>query len=124
MLNCACATDLMLKINESSFNHNGVSLLLLLSKQQQHTLASLVRVDDPDTKRKVITQNLSMVVNIANRYSDYGVAVFDLIREGNQGLIHALECFDLESYFCFADHVARCVRQNIECFIMNQVEPE
>ena len=101
-----------------------VSLLSMLNKQQQHALTNLVRVADPATKQKVIIHNLGLVVDIAKRYSDHGVALFDLIREGNQGLIHALDSFEFESGLLFTNHVARCIRQSIECTIMNQIEPE
>jgi DNA-directed RNA polymerase sigma subunit (sigma70/sigma32) len=92
----------------------------LLSAQQQRALMNLVRVDDPETKQRVIAHNLHLVVNIAKRYSDHGVALLDLVREGTVGLIHALENFDLEGGFRFAAYAAQCVRQRIECAILNQ----
>ena len=101
-----------------------VSLLSLLNNQQQRAFMNLVSEDDPDTKQKVIAHNLGVVVNIARRYSDHGVALLDLVREGNQGLIHALDSFELQDGFRFAAYAARCVRQSIECTIMNQIEPE
>ena len=97
-----------------------VSYKPLLSAQQQLALMNLVKVDDPEAKQQLVAHNLRLVVNIAKRYSDRGVALLDLVREGNLGLIHALENFDLEGGFRFAAYAARCVRQNIERAIMNQ----
>ncbi len=96
----------------------------LLSNQQHDALMNLVAVDDTDEKQQLIAHNLRLVVNIAKRYSDHGVALLDLIREGNRGLIHAMESFEQEGGFRFATYAARCVRQSIECTIMNQMEPE
>jgi RNA polymerase nonessential primary-like sigma factor len=92
----------------------------LLTTQQQLALLKLIKEDDPDKKQQVIAQNLRLVVNIAKRYSDRGVALFDLVREGTMGLIHALENFELEGGFRFAAYAARCVHQNIERAIMSQ----
>jgi RNA polymerase nonessential primary-like sigma factor len=98
----------------------GVSQKPLLSAQQQLALMSLVKVDDPVAKQHVIAHNLRLVVNIAKRYSDHGVALLELVREGTMGLIHALENFELEGGFRFAAYAAQCVRHNIERAIMNQ----
>ena len=96
----------------------------LLSNRQHRTLMNLVRVDDPDEKQQVIAHHLRLVVNIAKNYNDHGVALLDLIREGNRGLIHAMDSFEWNGGFRFATYAARCVRQSIECTIMNQMEPE
>ena len=96
------------------------SLNPLLSHKLQLELINLVKVDDPDMKQKMITQNLRLVVNIAKRYGDHGVAIFDLIREGIQGLIHALKNFEREGGFRFAAYARQCVRQSIEHLILSQ----
>lgn len=103
---------------------NDDSKRLPLSNQQHQALMNLVKVDDPVTKRQVVAHNLLLVVNIAKRYSGHGVALLELIREGNRGLIHAMERFEMEGGFRFAAYAARCVRQNIEYTIMNQMAPE
>ena len=97
---------------------------ILLSNRQHRALMDLVGLDDPEAQHRVVEGNLRLVVNIAKRYSDHGVALVDLVREGNRGLLHALESFEPEDGFHFAAYAARCVHQHIECAIMNQVEPE
>jgi RNA polymerase nonessential primary-like sigma factor len=92
----------------------------VLHPQQQLALMNLVKVDDPIAKRQVIAHNLRLVVNIAKRYSNCGVALLDLVSEGTMGLIHALKYFELEGGFRFAAYAAQCVRQNIERTIINQ----
>jgi RNA polymerase nonessential primary-like sigma factor len=92
----------------------------LLSEQQKLALINLVRVDDPDVKQKMIAQNLRLVVNIAKRYGDHGVALLELVREGICGLIHALENFEREGGFRFESYAVQCVRRSIEHVILNQ----
>jgi RNA polymerase nonessential primary-like sigma factor len=86
----------------------------LLSTQQQLALLNLVRVDDPELKKQVIVHNLHLVVKIAKRYSDHGIAFLDLVREGTMGLIHALENFEREGGFRFQSYAVQCVRRSIE----------
>jgi RNA polymerase nonessential primary-like sigma factor len=49
---------------------------------------------DYAARQKMIESNLRLVVSIARHYQNRGVALDDLIEEGNLGLIHALEKFD------------------------------
>lgn len=91
----------------------------LLSVEQQHALTNLVTEVDSDTKHKMLIQNLRMVVSIAKRYTNRGLELVDLVRAGNQGLIHAMEKFEPEGGFCFSTFVTWCVSQQIELAIMN-----
>ncbi len=116
--------DNVAKCCKTALESDVASQKLLLTNQQHHTLMNFISVDDPHEKQQLIAHNLSLVINIAKRYGDHGVALFDLIREGNRGLIHAMESFEFEGGFRFASYAARCVRQSIECTIMNQMEPE
>ena len=114
--------DVLPEIYEFEIRKESIEVLEqpLLTAQQQLALLKLIKEDDPDKKQQVIAQNLRLVVNIAKRYSDRGVALFDLVREGTMGLIHALENFELEGGFRFAAYAARCVNQNIKQAIMSQ----
>lgn len=91
-----------------------------LCAEEQHALTNLVEEVDPDTKHKLIVQNLRMVVNIARHYTNRGLELVDLIRAGNQGLIHAMEKFEPAGGFCFSTFVTWCVSQQIELAIMNR----
>lgn len=71
---------------------------------------------------KIISCNLrvALVDKIARRYVNRGVALSDLIREGNLGLTHALENFETEGGSRFSTYATRCIRQNIERAIISQ----
>lgn len=87
---------------------------LLLSVEQQRALNGLAQTDDADSKQKLIVQNLRLVVNIAKRYTGRGMDLFDLVREGNQGLIHALEKFESAKGFRFSIYATWSICQSIE----------
>jgi hypothetical protein len=99
------------------FSRNGTPLL---NAEQRHTLTNLVEEVDSDTKHNMIVQNLRMVVSIARRYADRGLELVDMVRAGNQGLIHALERFEPEGGFCFSAYLTWCVSQQIEFAIMQR----
>ena len=62
----------------------------------------------------MIESNLRLMVKIARRYMNPGLAVLDLIEEGNFGQIRAVKKFDPERGVHFSTYATWWIRQTIE----------
>jgi RNA polymerase primary sigma factor len=71
-----------------------INAIPLLSREEEVELATRAQAGDQGALEKLILSNLRYVVSVARRYLGYGLALADLINEGNIGLIHAVQRFD------------------------------
>ncbi|MBB5017830.1 RNA polymerase nonessential primary-like sigma factor [Chitinivorax tropicus] len=112
------ATEVINDVTQIYLNDIGHNALL--TQEQERMLARRVVAGDFEARQKMIEHNLRLVVNIAKHYINRGMALLDLIEEGNIGLMHALEKFDPERGFRFSTYATWWIRQSIERAIMNQ----
>jgi len=85
----------------------------LLEHRELLRLSALARAGDETARRQVILANLRLVVHIARDYRNRGLALPDLIAEGNLGLIQAVDRFEPERGLRFSTYGSIWIRQSI-----------
>jgi len=97
-----------------------ISRLRVLKAPEERDYVRRMNDGDEAARDVLITHNLRLVVYVAKRYLGRGLPLLDLVEEGNLGLMHALEKFDLERGFRLSTYALWWIRQSIERALMNQ----
>lgn len=90
-----------------------ISKIPLLTPEEEKYLAQRISQGDMTAREKFIESNLRLVVKIAKKYVDRGLAFLDLIQEGNTGLIIAADRFDVKRNTKFSTYATSWIRQAI-----------
>lgn len=111
-----------LKITKSITNRESASLEKylqeigkedMISIDEEVDLAQRIRHGDKKALEKLTRANLRFVVSVAKQYQNQGLALPDLINEGNLGLLKAAEKFDETRGFKFISYAVWWIRQSI-----------
>lgn len=92
----------------------------LLGAQDEIELSHRVREGDDDAFEQMTLANLRLVVHVARQFRNKGVALADLIEEGNIGLMRAVRGFDPTRGFRFSTYAVWLIRQSMENAVLDQ----
>jgi RNA polymerase primary sigma factor len=91
----------------------------LLSADEEKELAYRIEDGDNEARDRMVRANLRLVVNIARGYTGKGLALQDLIEEGNLGLLRAVEGFDPGMNTRFSTYASYWIKQSIKRALVN-----
>jgi RNA polymerase primary sigma factor len=91
----------------------------LLTADEEKSLARKIGTGDTEARDLMVRANLRLVVNIARGYTGKGLALQDLIEEGNLGLLRAVEGFDPNMNTRFSTYASYWIKQSIKRALVN-----
>src|ERR1700749_3171807 len=96
-----------------------ISRYPMLSVEEEQALAHRWRdQQDVDSAHKLVTSHLRLVTKIAMGYRGFGLSVWELISEGNIGMMQAVKRFDPDRGFRLATYAMWWIRAAIQEYIM------
>ncbi len=92
---------------------NQISKFPVLTQEDEKRLGNRIQKGDNNAVRELIESNLKFVVSYVKKYRGMGIGMFDLINEGNLGLIEAAKRFDPDRNVKFISYAVWWIRQAI-----------
>src|SRR5437867_7913562 len=91
----------------------------LLKPEEEKELAYRIEDGDSEARDHLVRANLRLVVNIARSYQGKGLALQDLIAEGNLGLLRAVEGYDPSMNTRFSTYASFWIKQSMKRAVVN-----
>ena len=101
------------EMSSYKYYYNQIANIPMLSREEERALLIKAKQGDIEARNKIVMANQRFVIKIAKQYSNRGIPFEDLISEGNIGLIHAVEKFDLSKDCHFLTYAVWWIRQSI-----------
>lgn len=92
----------------------------LLSAEEERDLIARIGRGDMVARDRLVESNLRLVVSIAKKYQNNGLALMDLIQEANIGLLYAIEKFEPERGYRFSTYASWWIKQTISRALDNK----
>lgn len=92
----------------------------VLTKDEEVELFTRLRAGDESVRQEIIACNLRLVVRLAQRFRNKGIALDDLVQEGNIGLMEVIDRFDPTLGFRFSTYAAFWIRQAMQVAVRKQ----
>lgn len=92
----------------------------VLTREQEVDLFRRLKSGDESARQLIVEANLRFVIKIALQFAGRGVALPDLIQEGNIGLLEVVDKFDYRKGYRFSTYAAFWIRQSIQMAIRKQ----
>ena len=113
--------SIRIKVNQNLINHlqdelseaEKAALLTLHDQRDLSRQIKLAQTNLANAKAKMIEANLRLVISIAKGYVNRGLAMTDLIQEGNLGLMKAVDKFEYRRGYKFSTYATWWVRQSV-----------
>lgn len=97
-----------------------ISQAPLLTRDEETELLGRARSGDDAAREQIIHAHLRLVVKIAHDYEGWGLALLDLISEGNLGLMRAVDRFDPDRGVRLAAYAVWWIKHRMQRAILNQ----
>jgi len=104
--------------NLDQYIHAAFSVPVLSAERERSLAVRLQDEGDLEAARELVMSHLRFVVRIARGYSGYGLALGDLVQEGNIGLMKAVKRFDPNAGVRLVSYAVHWVRAEMHEFIL------
>jgi RNA polymerase primary sigma factor len=97
-----------------------ISAAPLLTREEELSLANRVAQGDPEARDHMARANLRLVISLAAKYLGRGLALEDLVAEGNLGLMRAVEGYDPSKETRFVTYASFWIKQSLRSAVQRQ----
>ncbi|WP_432220914.1 sigma factor [Flavobacterium sp. TMP13] len=92
-----------------------------LTDAEEVELIVLIKTGDQNAIEKLVKSNFSLVVSITKEYENQGLALWNLINEGNLALINSAKCFKVELGVSFRFYLEWSIRKYLSQAVAEQI---